>query len=92
MTGTTLSPPSHLLPSSHGFVDAAKSGLGWGMNPEILVREDISLGALRALVEDAPLDVPIYWQQSRILASALAPLSAAIRQTAGKHLLNLKKI
>lgn len=30
--GRRVSPPSHFLPSSQGFVEAAIAGIGWGMN------------------------------------------------------------
>ena len=40
-TGKRLTPPCHYLPSTHAFIDAARLGLGWGMNPETLVRGPI---------------------------------------------------
>lgn len=75
-------PPSHYLPSTQAFVDAAIAGIGWGMNPEILVRSAIRQGTLVPLVNDAALDVPLVWQVSRILAPALKPLTAAVVKTA----------
>ena len=81
-TGQRLHPPSHHLPSSHGFVAAAQEGLGWGMNPAPLVHKDMERGRLVALDEALPLDVPLYWQVARIMAPALAPLTAAIRAAA----------
>lgn len=86
VTGRHLSPPAHLLPSTHAFVDAARAGLGWGMNPEGLVAEEIAAGRLLCLAPDHPLDVALSWQVSRIMAPALAPLSAAIRRAAAAHL------
>ena len=82
LTGRKINPPKHVLPSTHAFVDGALAGLGWGMNPEQLVRHHIASGALVALAPDLPLDTPLYWQVSRIMAPALAPLSAAIKQAA----------
>lgn len=35
-------PPAHGLPSSEAFVSAALAGMGWGMNPELLVREALT--------------------------------------------------
>ena len=86
VTGAPVNPPSHLLPSSHGFIDAAVAGLGWGMNPELLAQDEMAAGRLVALVPDTPLDVPIHWQQSRILASALAPLRSAVHRRASEIL------
>ncbi len=85
--GARLSPPSHFLPSSQGFVEAAAAGLGWGMNPEVLVRPLIDDGRLRELVPGRPLDVPLAWQVGRILAPALTPLTRAVRQAAAQMMI-----
>jgi LysR family transcriptional regulator (chromosome initiation inhibitor) len=77
--GKRLCPPAHSIPSTHAFIDAARLGLGWGMNPERLLAPYLSDGSLRPLVADAPLDVPLTLQVSRIMAPALAPLIRAIR-------------
>ena len=80
--GARLSPPSHHMPSSHGFVAAAREGLGWGMNPTPLAKDDLEKGHLVRLDPDLPFDVPLYWQVARIMAPALAPLTAAIKAAA----------
>ena len=77
-TGKVLHPPSHQMPSTHAFVDAACMGIGWGMNPESLVRDHIAKGTLVALDPTAPMDVPLYWQVTRVMAPALRNLTAAI--------------
>lgn len=71
-------PPTHWLPSTHAFVDGALAGMGWGMNPEPLVADHLAAGRLVELVPGRPLDVPLYWQQSRIAGTALAELSRAV--------------
>jgi len=81
-----LSPPCHFVPSPHAFVDAARAGMGWGMNPEPMVRGPIRNGRLVPLLGDAPLDVPLSWQVSRIIAPALEPVTEAVRKAAGKVL------
>ncbi len=86
-TGQRLSPPSHFVPSSHGFVDAAIAELGWGMNPEPLVRDALQDGRLCEVAPDAPLDVPLNWQIGRVLSSALTPLTKAVKQAAAKALI-----
>lgn len=83
--GQRVTPPCHYLPSTHAFIDAACAGLGWGMNPETLVREHIAAGHLVALSEMV-LSVPLTWQVSRIMAPALAPLTRAIRAAAAEGL------
>ena len=80
--GVRLSPPSHFLPSTHAFVDAVRAGLGWGMNPRSLVRAALRNGRLVPLLADAPLDVPLTWQVSRIMAPALSPVTQAVRKAA----------
>ena len=80
--GTEIRPPLHWLPSSQAFVDAALAGLGWGMNPEMLVREDLREGRLVALTPSLPLDVPLFWQQSRIVGPLLADLNRAVLNAA----------
>lgn len=86
-TGVTFPMPTHRMASTHAFVDAALLGLGWGMNPEPLVADHIAAGHLRDLSPDAPLDVALHWQFTRLTAKALAPLTAAIRAAAAQILI-----
>lgn len=86
LTGRRVALPSHWMASSHAFVDAALAGLGWGMNPEILVRRALADGRLVALASDRPLDTPLYWQWNRMIGAALAPLTQAVRAAAERHL------
>lgn len=80
--GAGLHPPLHWLPSSQAFVDAALAGIGWGMNPEPLVSEHLRTGRLVALAPDQPLDVPLFWQQSRIVSSVLGPVTRSVVRAA----------
>ncbi len=80
--GMDVSPPVHWLPSSQAFVDGALAGLGWGMNPETLVQEHLRAGRLIALKPSDPLEVPLFWQQSRIVGSLLADVTRAVLSTA----------
>jgi LysR family transcriptional regulator, chromosome initiation inhibitor len=80
--GTEIASPTHWLPSSQAFIDAALAGLGWGMNPEMLVAGHLRDGRLVALVPDQPLDVPLFWQRSRIASSTLADITRAVLSTA----------
>ncbi|HEY0837823.1 MAG TPA: LysR family transcriptional regulator ArgP [Azospirillum sp.] len=80
--GTEIASPTHWLPSSQAFIDAALTGLGWGMNPEMLVARHLREGRLVALALDQPLDVPLFWQRSRIASSTLADVTHAILSTA----------
>lgn len=78
--------PTHRIASSEGFVAACLSGIAWALNPEGLVATHIATGALIDLRPDAPFDVPLYWQFSRLTAAAIAPLTAAIRAAAQRQL------
>ena len=80
--GTDVVPPVHWLPSSQAFVDAALAGLGWGMNLETMVQEHIRAGRLVALEPSDPLEVPLFWQQSRIVGPLLGDLTRAVIATA----------
>jgi LysR family transcriptional regulator, chromosome initiation inhibitor len=74
--------PTHRMASSQAFVDACLAGLGWGMNPEALIRDHLATGRLIELCADTPLDTPLHWQFTRLSAKALAPLTDAIRSAA----------
>ncbi|MGQ7845608.1 LysR family transcriptional regulator ArgP [Granulosicoccus sp. 3-233] len=81
-------PPAHGLPSSEAFVSAALAHMGWGMNPELLVRSELDSGRLVELIPESPLDIPLYWQSPRLMRDALAELTASVRQVAGEALLD----
>ncbi len=84
--GKRITPPLHMLPSSRGFVTATIAGLGWGLNPAVLVRDDIAADHL-VTIGDAPIyDVPLFWQFNRVTGHALQPLTDAVRQTAKQWL------
>lgn len=72
--------PLHRIPSSHAFATATRLGLGWGMNPETMITEDLKQGKLIDLAPEHPLDVPLYWQMSRIIAPAIASLTEAMKR------------
>ncbi|EEW24420.1 LysR family transcriptional regulator ArgP [Rhodobacter ferrooxidans] len=84
--GQTFPYPTHRMASSHAFVDAAVTGLGWGMNPEPLIASHLAAGTLLEIAPNTPLDVPLHWQFTRLTAAALAPLTRAIRQAAAHTL------
>ncbi|MGY0777199.1 LysR family transcriptional regulator ArgP [Azospirillum argentinense] len=84
--GVEIASPTHWMPSTHAFVDAALAGLGWGMNPEPLVAGPLRDGRLVALVPDQPLDVPLFWQRSRIASRTLADITRSVLTTARAQL------
>ncbi len=76
--GAPVVHPTHWLPSTQSFVDAALLGMGWGMNPHALVAQHLASGRLLELVADTPLDIPLYWQVNRLAAERLKPLTQAV--------------
>lgn len=89
VTGQDLTPPTHWLPSSQAFVDGALAGLGWGMNPEMLVAPYIEEGRLVDLAPSQPLSTPLYWVWSRAAERSLAPFARAVIETAAERLADL---
>ena len=79
--------PRHTLPSPQAFVTAAVAGMGWGLQPLALIATHLKGGSLVELVPDTPLDVPLYWQQTRAASSLLDGLSRAVRVAASRALL-----
>ncbi|WP_343315698.1 LysR family transcriptional regulator ArgP [Brucella sp. BE17] len=78
--------PTHWLPSTQSFIDASLEGMGWGMNPDMLVDEHIAHGRLIELIPDTALVVPLYWQVNRLAADRLASLSAHVTAAARRSL------
>lgn len=73
-----LDPPRHQVPSTHGFIHAAVQGLGWGMNPDLLVAPLLARGELVELVPGRALDVPLHWQSWSLDAPLLNALTDAV--------------
>ncbi len=84
--GKKLRLSGHLIPASEPFARIVALGLGWGMIPETMATQEIATGLLQPLAPDSPLDVPLYWQMTRAMAGALAPLSLAVRKRAAAKL------
>lgn len=80
--------PVHWVPSTQGFVDASLLGIGWCVNPELLVRDHIAAGRLHELVRGTSLDIPLFWQVNRIASDRLADLTHAMVETARQVLVN----
>lgn len=86
--GRGIIPPSHGMPSSQAFVEAARRGIGWGMNPAPLVSRLVRRGILVPLLEeDAGFDKPLYWQVSRMMRPVLEPLTNAVKARAAEMLI-----
>jgi LysR family transcriptional regulator (chromosome initiation inhibitor) len=84
--GLDLTPPTHWLPSTQGFVAASLAGMGWGLNPAALVRDHLAAGRLVELSPDAAFDVALFWQINRLVADRLAALTRTVVATARRAL------
>ncbi|MGW0337786.1 LysR family transcriptional regulator ArgP [Streptomyces sp. NPDC003011] len=80
------SPVRHLVPTSEGFAEAVAAGLGWGLVPEVQAEPLLRTGRLVPLAPDRPVDVPLYWQQWKLDAPALAAVARAVVATAAETL------
>jgi LysR family transcriptional regulator (chromosome initiation inhibitor) len=78
--------PTHWLPSTQAFIDAALAGVGWGMNPLTLAQPHLAAGRLVELVPAEPLDVPLYWQCARLPVPMLDRLTASVARVAQRAL------
>ena len=76
----------HLCPSSEGFIRLAEAGLGWGLVPELQVREQLERGMLVELLPDKPIDVPLYWHHWRNGGQLLGQLTEHLSRSAARWL------
>lgn len=75
-------PPIHWVPSPSAFVIACRLGIGWGCNPHSLVEDDLASGSLVELLPGATLDIPLFWQVSRLPSGLLKALGEAVERAA----------
>ncbi|MBB6093943.1 LysR family transcriptional regulator (chromosome initiation inhibitor) [Povalibacter uvarum] len=85
--GNDVATPAHWLPSTQAFLDASLAGIGWSMNPEPLIQPHLRAGTLIELIADSPLDVPLYWQHTRLQVPTLERLTRAVSTAARAVLL-----
>ncbi|QIS17462.1 LysR family transcriptional regulator ArgP [Nocardia terpenica] len=81
-----LDPPRHYIPSSTGFLDAVRLGLGWGMLPDLQTTAAESAGEVVALDPRLFIDVPLYWQQWRLDSPTLGAVATTIAAAAADSL------
>ncbi|MBM6550747.1 LysR family transcriptional regulator ArgP [Marinomonas ostreistagni] len=87
ITGQTpCHPPTHYLPTSKGFVDAAALSIGWCMVPECMITEALAHKRVCLLAPEQPIEVPLYWQHASVRSQTLAHLTEALRRHAEQML------
>lgn len=76
----------HLCPSSEGFVQCALAGVGYGLLPELQIKQQIQSGQLVALVSNYYVDVPLYWHYWRTESPILTNLRKKVCHVAAQRL------
>lgn len=65
------------IPSSEGYLDAVRYGLGWGLVSELQARPLVDAGELKVL-DDKPMDIDLYWQRWRLESEMLEHLTETV--------------
>lgn len=86
ITRARLAPPTHYLPTSTGFIEAAARGLGWCLAPESQIAPVLRSGRIAIIDPQRSLDVPLYWQHAAVRSSTLQQIGKTLWDVAGKHL------
>lgn len=74
--------PVHTIPASHPFMQAIALGLGWGMLPEVQMKEWQKDGLLVDLAPHRATDVALYWHAWKLQSPRMARLSKALVESA----------
>lgn len=82
VTGRTLDPPVHYVPSVPAFSEVIRLGLGWGLVPEQIAEDDLASGRCVDIAPGRQADVLLHWQHWRLESAALNALTAAVREVA----------
>ena len=88
LLGEVPSPPTHWVPSTQGFVDLLRSGLGWGMVPQSVADQHIRSDELREIQAGKRLDVELFWQYPRLFEHVLSGLSHAVVDASRSYLVD----
>ena len=77
--------PTHTVPSSEGFVDWLRLGMGWGMAPSAQVKPWLENGELQELAPGLYLAVPLYWHLWGLDTPLTQSLTTALTQAASSY-------
>lgn len=78
--------PTHFVPGAEPHYYAIRYGLGYGMVPELLLKDDLASGDIIDLAPDAPRDVALYWHTWKVQSPRMENLSRQIVEAAPKIL------
>ena len=71
-------PPKHWLPSAYAFVRACEAGVGWAMQPTVLIQRYLDAGTLVEVLPDTGVDIPLYWAHARNAQAGLQRLTHCV--------------
>lgn len=86
VVGSSIVLSYHTIPSSHDFVRCTEAGLGWSMNPRILVAEQLRSGTLKELLPDHMIATPLFWHCPTNAPSILTKLTRIVTKVAARSL------
>ena len=69
------------IPSSEGYLEAVRVGLGWGLLPQAQALPLLAAKEL-VLLDDSPLDIDLYWQRWRLESEVLSELTRSVIEAA----------
>lgn len=76
----------HVMPSSNGFVEWVKLGMGWGMAPNNQVENELRLGELIELTPGSDIDVKLYWHLWGLDTALTLSLTETLKKAAKRAL------
>mgnify|MGYP002743460646 FL=1 len=65
------------IPSSEGYLEAVRVGLGWGLLPQVQAQPLVESKEL-LLLDDRQLDIDLYWQRWRLESEVLSDLTRSV--------------
>ncbi|MCG7242083.1 MULTISPECIES: ArgP/LysG family DNA-binding transcriptional regulator [unclassified Corynebacterium] len=65
------------IPSSEGYLEAVRVGLGWGLLPQVQAQPLVESKEL-LLLDDHQLDIDLYWQRWRLESEVLSDLTRSV--------------
>ena len=78
--------PHHFIPSSSAFVQCIQLGLGYGLVPEIQMKQQLRDGVLVELADELAVDVDLYWHIWENQSGIMQQLSDHILEHAQQHM------
>lgn len=69
------------IPSSEGYLEAVRAGLGWGLIPVLQISDLLERNQL-VVLDDKPLDIELYWQRWRLESEMLEHLTRSVYRAA----------